>query len=97
MHVTLSHCPSEYQIKVLFPEHEIGSKAVNIVWLQILVGVVLSKYISFRLTGHAYTSHIKLNTDWPARNKRYSKFLLLQHSFASVVLPKVSFSSRFEI
>ena len=82
---------------MLFPEHEIGSKAVNIVWLQILAGVVLSKYISFRLTGHAYTSHIKLNTDWPARNKRYSKFLLLQHSFASVVLPKVSFSSRFEI
>ena len=60
MHVTLSHCPSEYQIKVLFPEHEIGSKAVNIVWLQILVGVVLSKYISFGLTGHAHTSQIKL-------------------------------------
>ena len=39
LYVALSHCTSESCIKVLFPEHEKGTKTVNIVWPQILTGL----------------------------------------------------------
>ena len=40
LYVVPSHCTSGSQIKVLFTENEKGTKTVNIVWPQILVGVV---------------------------------------------------------
>lgn len=39
LYVALSRCTSESRIKVLFPEHEKGTKTVNIVWPQILTGL----------------------------------------------------------
>ena len=40
LYVALSYCTSESWIKVLFPENNKGTKTVNIVWPQILAGVV---------------------------------------------------------
>ena len=39
LYVALSHCTSESQTKVLFPEHEKGSKTINLVWPQILTAL----------------------------------------------------------
>ena len=39
LYVALLHCTSESQIKVLFPEHEKGSKTINVVWPQILTAL----------------------------------------------------------
>ena len=40
LYVALSCCTSKSWIKELFPENEMGTKTVNIVWPQILAGVV---------------------------------------------------------
>jgi ATP-dependent exoDNAse (exonuclease V) alpha subunit len=40
LYVALSRCTSASRIKVLFPEKEKGTKTPNIVWDQILTGII---------------------------------------------------------
>ena len=40
LYVALSQCTSASRIKVLFPEKEKGTKTPNIVWDQILAGII---------------------------------------------------------